>query len=189
MKITEARQILSNSRASTERKKIARQVVRIADYRNLLSRSKAKLIGLRFNPTDKQLAAEAKRAKEFRFWSKDAEGPRPFAKGIIPSEAESAPGLSTMFTNMQEEYGAKEGRSVFYAQLRKITPVSKLMRHVFTTLKKILVAKQKDDKVRLDGLRVELARLRRLVASFENFREQKQFARAALELKKIEFLL
>jgi hypothetical protein len=188
MKITEARKILKSKQASQTKKKVARHVVRIADYRNLLSRSKAKLIGLRFNPSNKELSAEARKAKDFKFWTKVEGGTRPFARGVIPLEAESAPGLNRMYDAMLTRYGER-GRSVFYAQMRKISPASRLMRHVFSILKKIVVAKQNENTEQLKQLRDELTRIRRLVTAFENFREQKQYARAALELKKIDLLL
>jgi hypothetical protein len=89
---------------------------------------------------------------------------------------------------MLDHYGDR-GRQVFYAQLRKISPTSKLMRRVFSLLKQIVEAKQKDRAIQLRSLRAELGALKRLVDHFENYRDQKQYARAALELKKIDLLL
>jgi len=188
MKVSEARSVLKNRRASTVRKQVARKVVKVADLKNLLARSDAKLIGLRFNPSNKELTTEAKKAKEFRFWTKSEAGVKPFARGAVPIETENAPGLSHMYNEMLEHYGP-QGRQVFYAQMRKISPVSKLMRHVFSVLKKIVEAKQKERAIQLRALRAELAQLKRLVDRFEDYRDQKQYARAALELKKIELLL
>jgi hypothetical protein len=188
MKISEARGLLKNRRASKVKKQLARKIVRVADLRNLLARSDAKLIGLRFNPSNKELSAEAKKAKEFKFWTKTEAGIKPFARGAVPVEAETAPGLSRMYNGMLKHYGP-QGRQVFYAQMRKISPVSRLMRHVFSMLKKIVEAKQKEHTVQLRALRAELAQLKRLVDRFEDYRDQKQYARAALELKKIELLL
>jgi hypothetical protein len=188
MKISEARSALKNRRASKTKKQLARRIVKVADFRNLLARSDAKLIGLRFNPSNKELSAEAKKAKEFKFWTKTESSVKPFARGAVPVEAETAPGLSRMYNGMLEHYGP-QGRQVFYAQMRKISPVSKLMRHVFSTLKKIVEAKQKERAIQLRALRAELAQLKKLVDRFEDYRDQKQYARAALELKKIELLL
>ena len=188
MKISEARGLLKNRRASKVKKQLARRIVKVADFRNLLARSDAKLIGLRFNPSNKELSVEAKKAKEFKFWTKTESGVKPFARGAVPVEAETAPGLSRMYNGMLAHYGP-QGRQVFYAQMRKISPASKLMRHVFSILKKIVEAKQKERPVQLRALRTELAQLKRLVDRFEDYRDQKQYARAALELKKIELLL
>lgn len=188
MKVSEARSVLSNRRASNVRKQQARKVVRVADLKNLLARSDARLIGLRFNPANRELSAEAKKARDFKFWSKSEDGVKPFAKGAIPIEAENAPGLSRMYQGMQDHYG-DEGRQVFYAQMRKITPTSKLMKHVFSTLKRIVEAKQKNRTAQLRSWRAHLAQLKRSVDRFEEFRDQKQYARAALELKKIDLLL
>jgi len=188
MKISEARGVLKNKRASKVRKQTAKKLVRVADYRNILARSNSKLIGLRFNPTSKELTTEAKKAKDFKFWTKSEVGNKPFARGVIPVEAENAPGLSRMYAGMLGHYGSS-GRQVFYAQLRKISPASKLMRRVFSLLKQIVEAKQKDRATQLRSLRAELSALKRLVDRFENYRDQKQYARAALELKKIDLLL
>lgn len=190
MKISEARSVLKNRRASKVKKQLAKRIVKVADFRNLLARSDAKLIGLRFNPSNKELSTEAKKAKDFKFWTKSDTGTKPFARGAIPIEAETAPGLSRMYNGMITSYApGMAGRQVFYAQMRKISPASKLMRHVFSVLKKIVEAKQKERAIQLRALRTELAQLKKLVDRFEDYRDQKQYARAALELKKIELLL
>jgi len=164
MKVSEARSILKNKRASKVRKQLAKKVVKVADLKNILARSDSKLLGLRFNPTNKELSAEAKKAKEFKFWTKSETGSKPFARGVIPLEAESAPGLSRMYAGMLDHYG-DQGRQVFYAQLRKISPASKLMRHVFSVLKKIVVAKQNERHIQLRALREELSQLKRLLGA------------------------
>lgn len=188
MKVTEARSVLLNQRASVVKKQMAKKVVRVADLKNLLARANSRLIGLRFNTNSTELTAEAKKARDFKFWAK-SEGVKPFAKGSIPVEAETAPGLSRMYQSMTKGYENGEGRQVFYAQVRKIVPTSKLMRHVFSTLKKIVEAKQKERTGQLRAWRAHLNQLRRLVESFEDFRDQKQYARAALELRKIDLLI
>jgi len=178
MNVTEARAVLKNSKASNNKKQAAKKVVKVADLRNLLARNSA---------SKKQLAVETKRVKEFKFWTK-SESNCPFAKGTIPIEAETAPGLSTMHDEMRSRYGER-GRGMFYAQLRKISPSSKLMRHVFSVLKQIVTAKQKNRTSVVKGLRTHLNQLKRLVTRFENYRKDKQYAQAAMILSKIDLLL
>ena len=134
-------------------------------------------------PRKAALTTSEKRARDFRYWTKSA-GLRPFAKGSIPSEAETAPGLDEMFKSMEDTY--VEGRSVFYAKLRKISPVSKLMRIVLSILKKIGRAKRGNRSSTATRLRRRLSSIKQHVKRFESAREIRDWKAAAKHLKKAE---
>jgi len=89
-----------------------------------------------------------------------------------------------MFKSMDGAY--EKGRSVFYAQVRRISPTSKLMKIVFETLKKIERAKKNNRSSTATRLRRKLSSIKQQVKQFEAARDKKDWKAAAKHLKKAE---